>query len=84
VEVNMKLRDWYNFNFGNEQFNCNIGDIYVKVFRKESYKNDDVIFEQLMNPSDMIYLFGDYKMFILGKDTKNDYCTLKVCICKAD
>ena len=80
----MKLRDWYNFNFGNEQFNCNIGDIYVKVFRKESYKNEDVIFEVLMKPSDMVDLFGDYKMFILGKDIKNDYCTLKVCICKAD
>lgn len=23
----MKLRDWYNFNFGNEQFNCNIGEV---------------------------------------------------------
>ena len=80
----MKLIDWYNFNFGNEQFNCNIGDIYVKVFRKESCKNEDMIFEQLMKPSDMVSLFGDYKMLILGKGTKDDYCTLKVCICKAD
>lgn len=32
----------------------------------------------------MVYLFGDYKIFILGKETKNDYCTLKVCIYKAD
>ena len=80
----MKLNDWYNFNFGNEQFGCNIGDVYVKVFRKESYKHEDMIFEQLMKPSDMIHLFGDYKMFLLGKETKNDYCTLKVCICKAD
>ena len=61
----MKLRDWYDFNFGNKQLMCNIGDIYVKVFRKESYKNEDVILETLMKP-------------------KNDYCTLKVCICKAD
>lgn len=80
----MKLIDWYNFNFGNEQFSCNIGDIYVKVFRKESYKSEDMIFEQSMEPSDMIYLFGDYKMFLLGKDIKNSHCTLKVCICKAD
>ena len=36
----MKLKDWYNFNFGNDQFKCTIGDIYVKVFRKESYKNE--------------------------------------------
>ena len=55
----MKLKDWYNFNFGNEQLKCNIGDIYVKVFRKESYKNEDVILEQLMKPGDMVYLFGD-------------------------
>ena len=80
----MKLKDWYNFNFKNEQFNCTIGDIYVKVFRKRSYKNEDVILEQLMKPEDMVYLFGDYKIFILGKETKNDYCTLKVCIYKAD
>ena len=80
----MKLKDWYNFNFENDQFKCNIGDIYVKVFRKESYDNKDMILEQLMKPDDMVYLFGDYNMFILGKDTKNDYCTLKVCIYKAD
>ena len=80
----MKLYDWYNFNFSNEQFRCNMGDIYVKVFRKESYKSEDVIFEQLMKPSDMVHLFGDYKMFILSKATQNDYCTMCVCIYKAD
>ena len=80
----MKLRDWYNFNFCNEQFGCNIGDIYVKVFRKESYKSEDMIFEQLMKPSDMVHLFGDYKMFLLGKETNDGYCTIKVCIYKAD
>ena len=80
----MRLIDWYNFNFGNEQFKCNIGDIYVRVFRKESYKAEDMIFEQLMDPKDMIHLFGDYKMFVLGMDMKNDYHTIKVCIYKAD
>ena len=80
----MRLQDWYNFNFGNEQFRCNIGDIYVKVFRKESLRIEEMIFEQLMNPSDMVHLFGDYKMFILKKNTKNNDCTLCVCICKAD
>ena len=80
----MKLKDWYNFNFENDQFKCSIGDIYVKVFRKESYKNEDVILEQLMKTGDMVYLFGDYEMFIFGKETKNDYCTFKVCIYKAD
>ena len=74
----MKLRDWYNFNFGNEQFSCNIGDIYVKVFRRESYKTEDVILETLMKANNMVELFGDYKIFLIGKDTKNDYCTLKV------
>ena len=78
----MKLIDWYNFNFCNEQFKCNIGDIYVKAFRRESHKNEDVILETLMKPSDMVELFGDFKIFLLGKDTKNDYCTLRVCICK--
>ena len=49
----------------------------MNVFRKESYKNEDVILEQLMKPGDMVYLFGDYNMFIFGKETKNDYCTLE-------
>ena len=80
----MKLRDWYNFNFCNEQLRCNIGDIYVKVFRKESYKREDMVLEQLMKLNDMIYLFGDYKMFLLGNETNNGYCTLKVCVYKAD
>lgn len=78
----MKLCDWYNFNFGNEHFKCNIGDVYVKVFRKESYNREDMIFEQLMNPIDMVNLFGDYKMFLLNKDIQNDYCTMCVCIYK--
>lgn len=78
----MKLIDWYNFNFGNEQFKCNYGDVYVKVFRKESYESKDMIFEQLMKPKDMSDLFGDCKLFLVGKDTKNDYCTICVCICK--
>ena len=79
----MKLKDWYNFNFGNDQFKCNIGDIYVKVFRKESYDNKDMILEQLMKRRNIVYLFGDCEIFIFGKEKKNDYCTLKVCIYKA-
>lgn len=78
----MKLIDWYNFNLGNNRLKCDIGDIYVKVFRNESYDKKDMIFEQLMDPKDMIHLFGDYEMFILGIDEKN--CTIKVCIYKAD
>lgn len=80
----MKLIDWYNFNFGNEQFNCNIGDIYVKVFRRQSYEKGEMIIEQLMKPSDMAYLFGDYEMFCFSKDTHDSYCTMSVFIYKAD
>ena len=35
-----------------------------------------------MDPVDMVNLFGDYKMFLLNKDTQNDYCTMCVCIYK--
>lgn len=80
----MKLNDWYNFNFGNEQIRCDIEYIYVKIFRKESCKAEDMIFEQLMNPKDMIHLFGDYKIFAFGRADKNNYCTIEVCIYKAD
>lgn len=80
----MKLRDWYDFNFRNKQFGCNLGDVFVKVFRKESYKTEDMIFEQLMDHKDMIHLFGDYKMFLLKTHSLNGYCTICVLIYKAD
>lgn len=78
----MKLRDWYEFNFNNEQFKCHLGDVYVKVFKGKSLNTENMILEQLMNHDDMIYLFEDYELLSIGKDNKNGYSTISVLICK--
>lgn len=80
----MKLREWIDFNFNNEQFRNNIGDIYVKVFRRKSYKQEDIMFVQLMKPADIIQLFGDYELLVIGKEKQNGYQTISICIYKVD
>ena len=80
----MKFKDWYKFNFCNEDFECSIGDIYVKVFRKKSFVREDMVLEHLIKHEDAIVLFGDYELFVVNKDTQNGYCTLSVCIYKED
>ena len=80
----MKLRDWIDFNFNNEQFNNNLGDIYVNVYKHKSYGTNDRIFKQLMKLSDIIHLFGDYELFHVGKETQDGYCTISIFIYKVD
>lgn len=79
----MKVKEWYAFNFRNERVNCNVGDVYVKVFRKKSYNNDDKIFEQLMDPVDMVNLFGEYQLFATGL-YRDGYSALSILIYKED
>lgn len=78
----MKLREWYDFNFNNEQFTSNIGDFYVKVFKDNNTQAKNKVLDTLMSANDMLYLFEDYKLIHMGKATQNGYCTLLVCICK--
>lgn len=81
----MKLRDWIEFNFNNNEFSFNIGDVCVKVFRKRSYKFEDMIFSNVLDPIDMAHLFGEYTMFHVGKENKNHYTNdfyMCVYICK--
>lgn len=80
----MKLRDWYKFNFENDDFSANIGDFYVKVLRNPSPKPDEHIFTQLMNADDMISIFGDYDLYSIGKAEDNCYTTIKVVIYKSN
>lgn len=58
----MKFVDWYNFNFVENKIMDRIGDIYVKVFRKESFQRDDMVLCSLVNFEDAIKLFGDMKL----------------------
>jgi hypothetical protein len=58
----MKFVDWYNFNFVENKIMDRIGDIYVKIFRKESYQHEDMILCSLVNFNDAVKLFGDMKL----------------------
>lgn len=58
----MKFIDWYNFNFVENKIMDRIGDIYVKIFRKESFKHEDMILCSLVNFEDAVKLFGDMKL----------------------
>ena len=80
----MKLRDWYKFNFENDDFSANIGDFYVRVLRNPSLKPDEHIFTQLMSADDMISIFGDYNLYGIGKAEDNNYTTIKVAIYKSN
>ena len=80
----MKLRNWYKFNFENDDFSVSIGDFYVKVLRNPSPKPDEHIFTQLMNADDMISIFGDYNLYGIGKAEDNNYTTMKVVIYKSN
>ena len=80
----MKLRDWYKFNFENDDFSANIFDFYVKVLRNPSPKSDEHIFTQLMRADDMISIFGDYNLYAIGKAEDDNYTTIKVVIYKSD
>lgn len=78
----MKLKLWYEFNFHNQAFVCNIGLICVKVFRDKSLKREDMIFEQLMYGDDMAYLFGDYELIMFKTEMTDGHSHLCVCIHK--
>ena len=56
----MRVKDWYNFNFCNEQFGCAVEEICIRVFRTAACSKDDKIFWQLVHPADAVMLFGDY------------------------
>lgn len=78
----MKLREWYDFNFNNGQFTSNIGDFYVKVFKDNNTQAKNKVLDTLMSANDMLYLFEDYKLIHMGKNTQNEYCTWMVCVYK--
>ena len=77
----MKFIDWYNFNFEKNKIMMH-GDFYVKLFRKESFCNDDLVFCTLMKVDDAVVFFGDYELFCVRNHEQNEYKTLSVFICK--
>lgn len=83
----MKFVDWYNFNFVENKIMDRIGDIYVKIFRKESFKHDDMILCSLVNFEDAINLFGDMKLMKVSFHSEQrsamggEYKTLSALLC---
>ena len=54
--------EWHKFNFVDNQIMNGLGDIYIKVFRKPSFKTDDKCLEGLMHIEDAVKMFGKYPL----------------------
>ena len=81
----MTFDKWYNFNCANNEFFCNFGDIFVKIFRKQSFNVADMITMQLLSPEDAVALYRDYIVFAVGKHVDhNGYCSVAVMIYKPE
>ena len=61
--------EWHKFNFVDNQIMNNLGDIYIKVFRKHSFKSDDKCLEGLMKIDDAVRLFSHYTLFKIAYHT---------------
>ena len=54
------FREWHKFNFVDNKLMDTLSDIYIKVFRKKSFKTEDRCLCQLMRIDDVLKMFGDY------------------------
>ena len=61
--------DWHKFNFVDNPVMNNLGDIYIKVFRKHSFKSEDKCLEGLMKIEDAVKMFSHYTLFKIGYHT---------------
>ena len=55
--------EWHKFNFVDNKIMDTLGDIYIKVFRKQSFKSEDKCLEVLMRIDDAVKMFGNYTLF---------------------
>ena len=70
----LSFSEWYEFNFVTNKIMDHFGDMYIKVFRKHSYKNEDKCFEVLMRIDDAVRMFGGYKLFKVTMHTELRDC----------
>ena len=61
--------EWHKFNFVDNPIMNNLGDIYIKVFRKHSFKSDDKCLEGLMKIEDAAKMFSDYTLIKINYHT---------------
>ena len=57
----MKLKEWVDFNFNNEQFKSDVYRINVVVYTSKSSKTR--ILDTVVGLKDVNCLFGDYTLF---------------------
>jgi hypothetical protein len=67
--------EWYKFNFVDNTLMDGLGDIYIKVFRKRSFKTEDKCLEGLVRIVDAVKMFGDYSLYKINYHTsyRNDF-----------
>lgn len=61
--------EWHKFNFVDNTIMNNLGDIYIKVFRKRSLTSEDKCLEGLMKIDDAVKMFSHYTLFKIGYHT---------------
>ena len=84
----LTFNDWYTFNFVDNKVMDHLGDMFIKVFRKKSFKTDDKCFEVLMRIDDVVRMFGHYQIIKINYHTVlrsdkdlSDYKVLCALIC---
>ena len=78
--------EWHKFNFVDNKLMDSIGDMYIKVFRKPSFKSEDKCLEGLMHIDDAVKMFGSYSLFKINyhqewRDNASNYKALCALIC---
>lgn len=73
--------EWHKFNFEDNKLMDHLGDMYIKVFRKPSFKSEDKCLEGLMRIDDAVKMFGSYPLFKINyhqewRDNESNYKAL--------
>lgn len=66
----MTFAEWHNFNFVENKIMDYLGDLYIKVFRKKSFKTEDRIFCGLMRIDDAVKLVGALQLMKVSFHTE--------------
>lgn len=67
----MTFLKWYTFNFVDNHIMNNLGDMYIKIFRKKSFNTEDKCLEVLMRIDDAVSLFGNYQIMKIGMHSES-------------
>ena len=71
----MTFKEWYKFNFEDNKL-FYIRNSYVKIFRKKSFKTEDLSFKALVSIPDIVNFFGDYNIIFINYENEHGYTAL--------